>query len=158
MYHLRRLIRDGEIDVDVGLRAVKSKMGEDLESLMHEALQSKWPEDGQNLLMYAAAQGNEAWFIHLASDIRSMVCVGRHEECLDLLDFAFAFSHVDPGETFTRFPGASRTSLSKSIKYINMIRNRRSAAASMTTENKLAETSPKPLRVTCSLTGSHKDA
>lgn len=108
MYHLRRLIRDREIDVDVGLRAVKSKTGEDLESLMHEALQSKCPEDGQNLLMYAAAQGNEAWFIHLAGDIRSKVSMGRHETMSGgscTLGLALAFFRVDdPGEAPTRFP------------------------------------------------------
>lgn len=80
MYHLRRLIRDRGIGVDKGLRAVKNASGGDImESLMDEALQSKCPEDGQNLLMYSASQGNEAWFIHLVGDIRSRVSLGRHK-------------------------------------------------------------------------------
>lgn len=77
MYHLRRLIRDKCIAVDSGLRSVESGSGGDVEPLMDEALQSKCPEDGQNLLMYAAAQGNEAWFIGLVGEIRSRVSVGR---------------------------------------------------------------------------------
>lgn len=76
MYHLRKLIRDGEIAVGFGLRSVTCALGEDLEPLMDEVLQSKCPEDGQNLLMYAAAEGNEAWFLRLVGDIRSRVSVG----------------------------------------------------------------------------------
>lgn len=73
MYHIRRLIRDTDVSVDMGLRSIKSKLGDELESIMDEAFQSKCPEDGQNLLMYAASQGNEAWFLRLAGDIRSRV-------------------------------------------------------------------------------------
>lgn len=77
MYQLRRLIRDGEVAADSGLRSVESGAGGEVEPLMDEALQSKCPEDGQNLLMYSAAQGNEAWFIHLVGEIRSRVSAGR---------------------------------------------------------------------------------
>lgn len=73
MYHLRRLIRDRGVGVENGLRSVKCELGKDLESLLDEALLSKCPEDGQNLLMYAAAQGNEAWFLRLVDEIRSRV-------------------------------------------------------------------------------------
>ena len=82
MYHLRRLIRDRCIAVDSGLRSVESGSGGDVEPLMDEALQSKCPEDGQNLLMYAAGQGNEAWFIRLVGEIRSRVSVGRVDNSL----------------------------------------------------------------------------
>lgn len=96
MYHLRRLIRDREIGVvDKGLRFGKNALGGDMESLMDEALQSKCPEDGQNLLMYAAAQGNEAWFIHLAGDIRSRVSMGRHQNMGALLRSTFEFTIYD---------------------------------------------------------------
>lgn len=71
MYYLRKLIRE-EIDVEQGWRSAKYEL-EDLEALLDEALQSKCPEDGQNLLMYAAAQGNEAWVLHLVDDIRKRV-------------------------------------------------------------------------------------
>lgn len=84
MYHLRRLIRDRGVGVEYGLRSVTCALGEDLDSLMDEALQSKCPEDGQNLLMYAAAQGNEAWFLRLVGDIRSRVRVG-HARTLGVL-------------------------------------------------------------------------
>ncbi|CAM9266840.1 unnamed protein product [Ectocarpus sp. 4 AP-2014] len=73
MYHLRRCIRDRGKDVEKGLKEVKDKVGEGLESLFDEALQSKCPEDGQNVLLYAAAQGNKAWFLELVDLIRSRV-------------------------------------------------------------------------------------
>lgn len=73
MYHLRRCIRDPEKVVATGLEEVKDEVGEDLESLLDEALQSKCPEDGQNVLLYAAAQGNKAWFLGLVELIRSRV-------------------------------------------------------------------------------------
>ncbi|CAM9233322.1 unnamed protein product, partial [Ectocarpus sp. 12 AP-2014] len=73
MYHLRRCIRDPKKDVEKGLKEVKDKVGEGLESLFDEALQSKCPEDGQNVLSYAAAQGNKAWFLELVHVIRSRV-------------------------------------------------------------------------------------
>lgn len=69
MYHLRQQIRDRK---GYGLPFE----GRGLESLTDEALQSKCPEDGQNLLMYAAAQGNETWFLHLVDDIRLKVSMG----------------------------------------------------------------------------------
>lgn len=78
MYHLRRLISDREgIDVDQGLRAVKYKLGEDVDSVLDEALQSRCPEDGQSLLMYAVGQGNEAWFLRLVVEIRKQVSVAE---------------------------------------------------------------------------------
>lgn len=76
MYQLRRQIREGT-SVENWLRSAQNEL-EDLESLMGEALHSKCPEDGQNLLMYAAAQGNEDWFLHLVGDIRKRVSVGEH--------------------------------------------------------------------------------
>eukprot|EP00903_Cladosiphon_okamuranus_P014653 g13587.t1 len=75
MYHLRRLIRDSGVGVEYGLRSVTCALGENLEPLMDEVLQSKCPEDGQNLLMYAASEGNEAWFLRLVGDIRSRLGV-----------------------------------------------------------------------------------
>lgn len=78
MYHLRRRIRDGnrhDISVANGLRSAEYELQEDLELLMDEALQSKCPGNGQNLLMYAAAQANEDWFLHLVGDIRKRVRV-----------------------------------------------------------------------------------
>lgn len=73
MYTLRRLIRGAEVDVEAKVSAVEDSLGTDLKSVLDEALQSKAPEDGQNLLTYAAAQGKEAWFLHIASQIRSKV-------------------------------------------------------------------------------------
>ncbi|CAN0365488.1 unnamed protein product, partial [Ectocarpus sp. 12 AP-2014] len=32
-----------------------------------------WPEDGQNVLLYAAAQGNKTWLLGLVDVIRSRV-------------------------------------------------------------------------------------
>lgn len=75
MYHLRSCIRDPDKDVKTGLKEVKYEAGEGLESLLDEALQSKCPEDGQNVLLYAAAQGNKAWFLILVELIRSRVSV-----------------------------------------------------------------------------------
>ncbi|CBN74319.1 Transient Receptor Potential Channel. Partial sequence [Ectocarpus siliculosus] len=73
MYELRRCIRDPEKDVEKGLEEVQKEVGEGLESLLDEALQSKWPEDGQNVLLYAAAQGNQTWLLGLVDLIRSRV-------------------------------------------------------------------------------------
>ncbi|CAM9177459.1 unnamed protein product [Ectocarpus sp. 12 AP-2014] len=70
LYRLRRCIRRG-IGVDEDLRSVRDELGEDLESLFDEVLQSKCHEDGQTLLMYAANQGNEAWLLRLVLEIRS---------------------------------------------------------------------------------------
>lgn len=72
MYRLRHFIEEG-VDVDEALSSVKNELGKDLESLMDEALQSKCREDGQNLLMYAATHGNEAWLVRLVNDMRSRV-------------------------------------------------------------------------------------
>ncbi|CBN74318.1 Ankyrin Repeat Transient Receptor Potential Channel [Ectocarpus siliculosus] len=73
MYHLRRHIRNPEMGVEKGWKLVKDELGENLESILDEALLSKCPEDGQNLLMYAAAHGNEEWFLHLIDHIRSQL-------------------------------------------------------------------------------------
>lgn len=73
MYELRRCIRDPDKDVKEGLEEVKKEVGEGLESLLDEALQSKWPEDGQNVLLYAATQGNKTWLLGLVDLIRSRV-------------------------------------------------------------------------------------
>ncbi|CAB1102482.1 unnamed protein product [Ectocarpus sp. CCAP 1310/34] len=48
MYHLRRHIRNPEMDVEKGWKLVKDELGEDLESILDEALLSKCSEDGQN--------------------------------------------------------------------------------------------------------------
>ena len=72
VYRLRQFIREG-VDVDEGLRSVTAEFGDDGESPIREALQSKCPEDGQNLLMYAATQGSEVWFLRLIGDIKSRV-------------------------------------------------------------------------------------
>lgn len=77
MYRLRECIRNEEVDVDHGLRSVKLLIGDGMESLMDEALQSKCPDDGQNLLMSAAAEGREAWFLRLADEIRSRVSYNK---------------------------------------------------------------------------------
>lgn len=74
VYHLRRFIREG-VDVDEGLDSIKNELGEDLESLLDEARQSTCPEDGQNLLMYAATHGREVWLLRLVDDIMSRVRV-----------------------------------------------------------------------------------
>lgn len=66
-------MRNPEMDVETGWKFVKDELGEDLESILDEALLSKCPEDGQNLLMYAAAHGNEEWLLHLIDHIRSQV-------------------------------------------------------------------------------------
>lgn len=79
MYDLRRRIRDSQGDVAKGqVEAAFSQVhsdlkGKRLKSLMDEALQSKAPEDGQNLLTYAAAQGRDAWFLRIAREIRTRV-------------------------------------------------------------------------------------
>lgn len=73
MYELRRCIQDPEMDVETGLKEVEDEVGKGLESLLDEALQSKWPEDGQNVLLYAAAHGNKAWLLGLVDLIRSRV-------------------------------------------------------------------------------------
>ncbi|CAN0043918.1 unnamed protein product, partial [Ectocarpus sp. 13 AM-2016] len=73
MYHLRRHIRNPEMGVEKGWKLVKDELGEDLKSILDEALLSKCPEDGQNLLMYATAHGNEEWFLHLINYIRSQL-------------------------------------------------------------------------------------
>ncbi|CAM9267068.1 unnamed protein product [Ectocarpus sp. 4 AP-2014] len=73
MYELRRCIRDPEKDVEEGLEEVQKEVGEGLESLLDETLQSKCPEDGQNVLLYAAAQGNKTWLLGLVDLIRSRV-------------------------------------------------------------------------------------
>ncbi|CAM9397930.1 unnamed protein product [Ectocarpus fasciculatus] len=73
IYELRRCIRDPEKDVETGLQEVTDEVGEGLETLLDEALQSKWPEDGHNVLLYAAAHGNKAWLLGLVDLIRSRV-------------------------------------------------------------------------------------
>lgn len=80
MYRLRRLIRDvngtEKVVKEVFLEE-QNLLGEDLESVLDGALQSKAPEDGQNLLTYAAAQGRDAWFLFIAGKIRSKVSEKR---------------------------------------------------------------------------------
>eukprot|EP00752_Nemacystus_decipiens_P011859 g10519.t1 len=71
MYRIRHLIRGTEDNVEHALLEVEESLGTDLKSVLDEALQSKAPEDGQNLLTYAAAQGKEVWFLHIANQIRS---------------------------------------------------------------------------------------
>lgn len=74
MYSLRRHIRDSKGSVEAAFLQVDSDLkGKGLKAVMDEALQSKAPEDGQNLLTYAAAQGRDAWFLHIAREIRSRV-------------------------------------------------------------------------------------
>lgn len=59
--------------MDSKARFAEFDVEEDLEPLLDQALQSQCPADGQNLLMYAAAQGNEAQFLRLVDRIRSRV-------------------------------------------------------------------------------------
>lgn len=89
MYHMRRRIKNG-IDVDVGLRSLGYVVRDDLEPLMDEALQSKCPEDGQTLLMYAAAQGNKDWFLHLVGDIKARVGSGENSNLSCPVHFSMA--------------------------------------------------------------------
>lgn len=74
MYRLRRLIRDG-IGEDQPLVSAEIALGQDMELLADEVLQSECTEDGQTLLMYAAAQGDEHWFLRIVGEIRSRVSV-----------------------------------------------------------------------------------
>ncbi|CAM9252147.1 unnamed protein product, partial [Ectocarpus sp. 8 AP-2014] len=76
MYRLRRQIREvngTEKVVKETFLEEQNLLGEDLESVLDGALQSKAPEDGQNLLTYAAAQGRDTWFLFIAGKIRSKV-------------------------------------------------------------------------------------
>ncbi|CAM9818817.1 unnamed protein product, partial [Ectocarpus sp. 12 AP-2014] len=78
MYRLRRQIREingTEKVVKAMFLEEQNLLGEDLESVLDGALQSKAPEDGQNLLTYAAAQGRDAWFLFIAGKIRSKMGV-----------------------------------------------------------------------------------
>eukprot|EP00903_Cladosiphon_okamuranus_P014655 g13588.t2 len=78
MYRIRGLIRDSkekpfDWDNNVQKRVddLKKELGSCLQSVMDDALRSKAPEDGQNLLTYAASQGTNDWFLYLAGEIRS---------------------------------------------------------------------------------------
>lgn len=94
MYRLRARIRGEEDGVGDGLSFATNAAGISLESLfgaevrptllLDEALQSRCPEDGQNLLMFAAAQGNGAWFLRLIYEIRLRVSVSPSGKSLDL--------------------------------------------------------------------------
>lgn len=73
MYRLRQCIRGSKSTVEESLLQVKKDLGKGLESVMDDAFRSKAPEDGQNLLTYAAAQGSDTWFLNIAREIRSRV-------------------------------------------------------------------------------------
>ena len=73
MYRLRGLIRGSTRNVEAELLRFEEDLGKDLKPVMGDALRSKAPEDGQNLLTYAAAQGSDAWFLNIAREIRSRV-------------------------------------------------------------------------------------
>lgn len=73
MYRPRGLIRGSEDKVEDALSDVEKSLGEDLTAVLDGALQSKAPEDGQSLLTYAAAQGKDVWFLHIARQLRSRV-------------------------------------------------------------------------------------
>ncbi|CAM9923666.1 unnamed protein product, partial [Scytosiphon promiscuus] len=76
LYGLRSSIRDARSRGKDRLKAVKAKLWpEGLQTLWDEILRSKAPEDGQNLLTYAAAQGRSTWFLHIAREIRSRLGV-----------------------------------------------------------------------------------
>lgn len=72
MYEIRDRIRDCPL-LGGGIQDVARMVGKRSETLMDEALLEKDPEDGQNLLTYAAAQGKEDWFLHLLQYIRERV-------------------------------------------------------------------------------------
>lgn len=88
MYNLRESIRGGR-SVEDGLREAEHVLGgcpnpinvngvdrtleSRVEPLLDEAFLSKDPEDGQNILTYAAAWGRGDWFHYLSNRIRQQV-------------------------------------------------------------------------------------
>ncbi|CAN0140980.1 unnamed protein product, partial [Scytosiphon promiscuus] len=78
MYRLRERIRD-EFAFETKVRGSgwESLLGKELGPrwLSNEVLKSRCPKDGQNLLMFAAGQGNAAWFLQLVGEIRSRLGV-----------------------------------------------------------------------------------
>lgn len=72
MYDLRTSIHNDR-PVEDGLDSVKQVLGEQWELLMNDTLLARDPDDGQNLLMNAAAWGKKDWFLHLLRDIRQRV-------------------------------------------------------------------------------------
>ncbi|CAM9548053.1 unnamed protein product, partial [Ectocarpus fasciculatus] len=75
MYELRAAIRDHQT-VKKGYSRVNAKLGKISESLMHQALLARDPEDGQNLMAYAARWGREEWFIYLVQHVRDKLGMG----------------------------------------------------------------------------------
>lgn len=87
MYELRAAIRDRQ-SVAEGYARVHESLGKISKSLMHQALLASDPDDGQNLMAYAARWGREEWFIELIQHIRDQVrrcnfcgSVGQHANC-----------------------------------------------------------------------------
>lgn len=72
MYELRAAIRDRQ-SVAEGYARVDKIPGKISESLMHQALLARDPEDGQNLMAYAARWGREEWFLYLVQHVRDKV-------------------------------------------------------------------------------------
>eukprot|EP00752_Nemacystus_decipiens_P010874 g9667.t1 len=102
LYHLRQSIRNG-VDADDGLYSVRNVLGEDLEALLDEVLQSKCDGDGQTLLTFAASQGSEAWLLRLVDEIRTRSGLGAVVKGLKEVDnngapllFHAASSRRDP--------------------------------------------------------------
>lgn len=72
MYELRAAIRYRQ-SVAEGNARVEKNLGKISESLLHQALLASDPDDGQNLMAYAARWGREEWFIYLIQHIRDQV-------------------------------------------------------------------------------------
>lgn len=72
MYEMRASIRDDQ-SFEEGQARVRKNAGEGSESMLHEALLARDPDDGQNLLMYAVRWGRESWFLHLVQRIKDQV-------------------------------------------------------------------------------------
>ncbi|CAM9478531.1 unnamed protein product [Ectocarpus fasciculatus] len=72
MYELRAAIRDRQ-SVAEGYARIDENLGKISVSLMHQALLASDPDDGQNLMAYAARWGREGWFIYLIQHIRDQL-------------------------------------------------------------------------------------